>query len=50
VSLLSADDLDRLIIALLVRDPLGESERRALILERVAHRAARLREWLTMTR
>ena len=40
MSFLSADDLDRLIIALLIRDPLSEDERRALILELASHRRA----------
>jgi hypothetical protein len=38
MSFLSPDDLDRLIYALLIRDPLSEDERRALILELASHR------------
>jgi hypothetical protein len=35
---LSLEDLDRLIVALVLRSPLSEEEHRALILELVAHR------------
>lgn len=39
MSFLSPDDLDLLIHALLMRDPLSEDECRALILELASHRA-----------
>ena len=38
---LSAEDLERLILTLLTREPLSEEDRRALILELVA-----LRRWV----